>query len=175
MYFSSSKGPWKKIYGLTPPKKVKRIAIHRFIWLACSFGQSVAPLNFCITLQTFILGTTCAWVTEGLSNVSGLEVGGVCSGVFSPKDYYNLLLPHYLSGWIFIATSLKPSGLQFTFFCWLMQLFPCSLLCFAYHFRAILFRSQCVCGKFSGMLLGHMGNNGRLAIPIAEFNNRFRN
>jgi len=87
-------------------------------------------------------------VTEGLWNVSSLEVGGVCSGVFSRKDYYNLLLPHYLSGCIFIATSLKPSGLQFTFLCWLMQLLPCSLLCLAYRFRAILCSTPCVGGKF---------------------------
>jgi len=56
--------------------------------------------------DVYIGDQTSAWVTEGLSNVSGLEVGGVCAGVFSRKDYYNLLLPHYLSGWIFIATSL---------------------------------------------------------------------
>jgi hypothetical protein len=97
------------------------------------------------------------------------------AGVFSLKDYYTLLLPHYLSGWIFIATSLKASGLPFTFLCWLMQLLASALLCLAYHFREILCNKSCVGRKFSGMLLDHVGNNGRLAFPIAELNNRFRN
>jgi len=114
-------------------------------------------------------------VTEGLSDVSGLEVGGVCAGVFSRKDYYNLLLPHYLSSWIFIATSLKPTGLPFAFLCWLMQLLPRALSCLAHHFISILCSTPCVGGKFSGMLLDHVGNNGRLAFLIAELNNKFRN
>jgi len=98
-----------------------------------------------------------------------------CAGVFSRKDYYNLLLPHYLSGWIFIATSLKPTGLPFTFLCWLMQLLPRALFCLTYHFRAILCNTPCVGGKFSGMLLDHLGNSRRLAFRMAEVNNRFRN
>ena len=118
-------------------------------------------------------------MTERLSNVSGLEVGGVCAGVLVcwcllSKGLLNLLLPHYLSGWIFIATSLKPTGLPVTFLCWLMQLLP-RALCLVYHFRAILFNTPCAGGKFFGMLLDHVGNNGRLAFRIAEVNNRFRN
>lgn len=118
VYFSSSKGPWYKLIGSSPPKKVERVAMRRCTWLVKPSNQSVAPLQLCITLQRFILGTN-----QFIGDRTAFErkctgrwcCGCLCVGVFfCRKDYYHLFLPRYLGGWIYIATTLSSTGLLVT-------------------------------------------------------------
>jgi len=55
-----------------------------------------------------------------------------------------------------------------------MQLLPRAFSFLDYHFRAILCNTPCFGGKLPGILLDHVGNNGRLAFNMAEVNNWFR-